>query len=229
MKHLTDKYDCRHCFDEGCPLCSTEAQNDALLPIVLKGLVNVVLRGVVLLVVLLIAYVVASVAARGAETGRAPQAPQAPQAPPTEEHQTRALYCVCGVNCPCLPETNCGCGGTGGWRWVGTSKDGHVALYRGGTQVGNWRTEEGAYYRLLIHPDNSHTWARDTCPTAPPDASVPRSLRTQSLTIPTQPVPGWYGQPGTIYGNHGTYSGPTHFPGIIRGGRGGDGNCGPGG
>lgn len=121
----------------------------------------------------LITAVAAAALAGTLAQARTPQAPAAPQAPPARPVVT-ACPCSEHGDCPCSAAGDCGCVSEGGLRWVATSKPGHYALYRGWAQLGNWRVEEGAFYDLILHADDSHSWRRGTSPAGPPPAAAPR-------------------------------------------------------
>lgn len=136
---------------------------------------------------------------------RTPQAPAAPQAPPARPVVT---VCPCGEHgdCPCSAAGDCGCVSEGGLRWVATSKPGHFALYRGWHQIGNWRVEEGAFFDLVLHADDTHSWRRGTSPAGPPPAAVLRAAPTalpaaRSVAVPTfAPMPTFAPSWGNVEG-----------------------------
>jgi hypothetical protein len=61
-----------------------------------------------------------------------------------------------------------------GLRWVPTPKPTQTALYRGDVQLGNWRHDEGGYFRL-VEGKGGHSWEKAECPCDPPPGAVVRN------------------------------------------------------
>lgn len=127
---------------------------------------------------------------------RTPQFPRPPQFP--EPTSDRAGVCPCSVSgtCPCTPDAHCGCLTVKypmPFRWVSTNNPQQSALYVGTSQLGNWRHNENAYYRL-IEGDAGDVWVRESCPVSAPTrpqavtAPVPVSLPTYRSTYQYQPL-----------------------------------------